>query len=316
MAGRTIECAAITGGTGFVGGRLIDFYLENGVAVRALARSPKKLAKWADKIEIIPGDLDNHDALRKLSDGADAFIHCAGLTHALSAEEFHAANVTGAVNAAKAAIDAGAFFVHMSSMAARRPELSDYAGSKAKSEEALQSTFPEGEWAALRAPAIYGPGDMATLPYFRMVKSGIAPEPATKEPARASILFVDDVVAAIASAARNAQTGEVYEVGDDKENGHTWTEIGIALGSVFDKKPFRLRAPRAGLMLQASVAEFFAQARRKATFVTRGKVREFFHPDWVARDNLLCEAVAWRAQTPLEEGFAKTLRWYQEEGYL
>ena len=47
-----------------------------------------------------------------------------------------------------------------------------------------------------------------------------------------------------------------------------------------------------------------------------GQVNEFFHPDWVARDNLLSSATSWRAKTPLEEGFAKTALWYQENGLL
>jgi len=50
--------------------------------------------------------------------------------------------------------------------------------------------------------------------------------------------------------------------------------------------------------------------------VREGQINEFFHADWVARDNLLSAVGPWRPKTPLKEGFAKTACWYQEHGLL
>ena len=320
MTQRALEVVAVTGATGFVGDHLVRHLLDQGAAVRALARAPEKLTALknhapAGRLTVIKGDLDDGAALAEMAKGADVTIHLAARTHAMGPEEFHAANVRGAAAAAAATRDAGGFFVHISSIAARHP-LSDYAKSKADSETAVLGETGADGALILRAPAIYGPGDMATLPFFKMVRLGIAPEPASATPAMASILYVGDLVAAIEAAARDAAPGETYEIGDDSADGRAWTEIGATLGAVMGKKPLRFRAPRALLLAQAMAAETIGKLRGEATFVSRSKVDELFHPDWVARHNLLSEATDWTPRTSLSEGFETTLRWYRDEGHL
>ena len=319
-ASRGFKTVALTGGTGFVGRRLIDALLDAGLGVHALARDPKRLGDAAERaggrLSIVAGSLSDEGALDALAEGADLFLNVAGATHALDRAAFARANIEGAAAAARAAAAQGAFFVHISSLAARMPALSDYAWSKFESEGATRAARGPDGWLALRLPAIFGPGDAATLPYFRMVKWGLAPEPMAATPARASILFVDDAVSAILTAAREAAPDAVYEVGDARPEGHTWREIGAALGAAFGKTPVAAPVPRAALALQAGAAEIIARMRGAPTFVTRGKVREFFHPDWAARDNLLSENTSWRPETGLEEGFAKTRLWYQEQGLI
>jgi uncharacterized protein YbjT (DUF2867 family) len=50
----------ITGGTGYVGGRLIPLLLDRGYRVRAMVRSPQKLLArpWAGHpaLDVLPGD--------------------------------------------------------------------------------------------------------------------------------------------------------------------------------------------------------------------------------------------------------------------
>ena len=70
---------AITGGTGFVGSRLIDLAREAGYGVRALTRRPQP---DRDGVTWIDGALDTPAALMKLAEGADAVIHVAGVTSA------------------------------------------------------------------------------------------------------------------------------------------------------------------------------------------------------------------------------------------
>ncbi len=335
MTARPVARAAVTGGSGFLGGALINLLLREGIEVAALARTPEKLDHFRRersdrKITIVEGDLADESALAETAAGADAFIHAAALTHALTKREFDGANVEGAANAARAAFSVGAAFIHISSIAARKPDLSDYAASKAGGEAAIIaaagahdrrfgsdiSPDKQARWVILRAPALFGPNDTATLPYFKMAKLGIAPEPAARPAPRASLLYVDDMAEAILAAAREAPSGATLDVGDADPRGHSWGEIGAALGAAFGKRPLRLPAPRALLTAQAVLAEAAARARGKATFITRGKVREFFHPDWVAGAPALSDATSWRPATPLAEGFAKTLKWYQEQGLI
>ncbi len=297
---------ALTGATGFVGGACVELFRERGAEVRALVRNPSRLGEHSDKLETVEGDLENDAAIERFVDGVDVVVHCAGLTHARRDADYRHVNVVGAETVARAARRAGARLVHLSSLSAREPHLSPYAASKRQSEDAV------GDAVILRLPAIYGPRDMATLPYFKLIRMGLAPEPATKDPARASILHVHDAARAILAAIETPPAAGVYEVEDDAPSGRSWTEIGTTLGAVLGKRPRRLRAPRAiiagwhGLDIAAA----------RALGRTPGQVNECFHTDWVARAPLFGAATGWRAETPLEEGFAKTARWYQKNGCL
>lgn len=310
--------AAVTGGTGFVGTALIEHLINDGWEVTALARDPARLNpdhfNNTQKLRVVEGSLGDPKALANLADGVDAFFHLAGLTHAKQQNDYRKINVEGAVEAAKASRDAGALFVHTSSMSARMPNTSPYAQSKFDSESAVSAVG--GRWVALRLPAIYGPRDMVTLPIFKLVKSGLALEPRTEIPARASILFVEDAALSLVAAAQSAPPGHVYEVGDERRDGFAWSEINAALGEALGTQAKPIRVPRGVISLYHGGVRGFERLFDRAPSVREGQINEFFHPDWVARENLLSDACGWQPQTSLKEGFAKTAHWYQKHGLL
>src|SRR5438105_4644614 len=119
---------AITGGTGFVGGHLIDAALGSGHCVKALTRreqEPRENVEW------VAGDLGDRQALERLVGEADAVIHVAGVISAGNARAFDEGNVTGTLSMLAAATAGGVHrFVHVSSLAAREPKLSLYGASK------------------------------------------------------------------------------------------------------------------------------------------------------------------------------------------
>lgn len=306
--------AAVTGGTGFVGAALIGRLLDDGHEVAALARNPNKIAPQPG-LDIVEGDLTSADALCEIAGDADVFFHLAGVTHARRDGDYAAVNVEGAARAAAAAATRGVKFIHVSSLSARVPDVSPYARSKYESEDAIADASSGNPWTTLRLPAVYGPRDRATLPYFKLVKAGFAPAPKTDPPARASLLFVADAARAVIAAA-SAPAGAVYEAGDESPNGRDWREIGALLGDVMGKRAAPLRAPRAPVAFYCSMLLAVERALGRTPSLRAGQVAEFFHPEWVARDNLLSAATAWRPETPLQEGFAKTVLWYQENGLL
>ena len=327
--------AAVTGGTGLIGAALIDLLLAQGWSVAALARDPSRL-KRADDVSVVRGDLASEEALAALTEGADAVFHLAGVTHSREAAAYRAANVDGAANVAKAAAAAGgsaqaasqaasgaasgttsgAAFVHISSLSAREPQTSPYARSKRDSEAAVRAASGKNDWRAVRLPAIYGPGDHATLPYFKLVRAGFALEPRTAAPARASLLYVEDAAAA-ALAALAAPAGGVYEAGDESPaGGRSWREIGQCLGEVMGARPRAVRVPRPVVSALHGATIAVERLGGKPASVRPGQAREFFHPDWIARAPLLSTASGWSPAVPLKEGFAKTVLWYQENGLL
>lgn len=306
---------AVTGATGFVGAALLDILLTEGCSVNALVRDVARLTPRAG-LTIIPGDLENEDALHALATGTDAFIHLAGLTHARRDEDYARVNIDGARNAAHAAAANNTRFVHASSLSAREPDLSPYAHSKRMSETAIKDASGSNGWIALRLPAIYGPGDRATLPYFKLIKNGLALEPATTPQARASIIYVDDAARALYDAARAGVSKKVLEVGDEKRDGHSWQEIGMTLGNIMNKKVRRMVIPRPIIALTHGITRTVDNARGRISSVRSGQINEFFHADWSARDNLFSDETGWQPTTPLKEGFAKTVLWYQDNGLL
>ena len=165
---------AVTGGTGFVGRHLISTLLENGYQVRALARTPAKLADLShENLEIFKGNLGSDDA--GLVDGADVVLHMAGLIKARNLPEIMAVNRDAAGDMAKAAQIAGVKrFILLSSQTAGQPHLSDYAASKHAGEVAVKDAY-SGKLAIIRAPAVFGPGDEATKPFFDFIAKGRLP---------------------------------------------------------------------------------------------------------------------------------------------
>lgn len=306
---------SLTGGTGFIGAALIDQLLAGGYAVRAMARDARRVRRAAE-IDVIEGDLENVAALDALARDADVFMHLAGETHARTEQDYARINVSGAERAAAAAARAGARFVHASSLSARQPATSPYARSKFESERAVALASGANPQLVLRLPAIYGPGDLVTLPYFKLLKSGFAFEPATDTPARASLLFVEDAAGAFIAAASLGRPGAVYEVEDDAPTGRQWSEIGQTLAGVFGNTPMALRIPKPAVALLHEGVRAAESIFGKTPSIRQGQVNELFHPDWVARDNLFGAATGWAPNTPLKEGFAKTVRWYQEQGLL
>jgi dTDP-D-glucose 4,6-dehydratase len=55
---------------------------------------------------------------------------------------------------------------------------------------------------------------------------------------------------------------------------------------------------------------------RKAVILNRGKVRELYHDDWVSAGARFDETGAWTPQLNFEQGFARTLSWYRDNGWL
>lgn len=70
---------AVTGATGFVGGRLAAMLRDDGHDVVALVRRPERAQELRERgVELVPGDLENAAALGRLLDGADGLFHVAG----------------------------------------------------------------------------------------------------------------------------------------------------------------------------------------------------------------------------------------------
>ena len=69
--------AAVTGASGFIGGRLVERLIEQGVAVTCLLRGKPKGSLQASGASFATLDIANEDALRKALQGTDWVFHLA-----------------------------------------------------------------------------------------------------------------------------------------------------------------------------------------------------------------------------------------------
>jgi nucleoside-diphosphate-sugar epimerase len=303
---RSVRTLAVTGGTGFVGGHLLRLALGQGYDVRALTRGwkpPEHDIAWVD------GALDRQDSLVKLCSGADAVIHIAGMISG-SRDAFGAVNVAGTANMIDAARKAGVRrFVHISSLAAREPELSAYGWSKMKSEKLVSASGLD--WTIIRPPAVYGPGDRETLELFRMAKRGLMGLPPGGS---MSVVHVEDLCRLMLAVLEDADSrSELYEPDDGREGGWEHREFARALGTVYDKKPLAVSLPKPVLRIASGVDRLLHGKKAK---LTPDRVGYFCHPDWVSAAERRPPPRLWRAQVATEDGLEQTAAWYREQGWL
>ncbi|WP_119389424.1 NAD-dependent epimerase/dehydratase family protein [Taklimakanibacter lacteus] len=300
---------AVTGSTGFVGRHIVKALDEAGFALRLLVRAGPRDCGFGSA-ETIIGGLDDEAALKQLVEGASAVIHLAGAIAAPDRATFFAVNAQGSENVAKAALTAGVErFIHVSSLAAREPQLSDYGASKRAAEDALAALGPKG-LITVRPPVIYGPGDRATLPLLGQLTRRMAVIPGSRR-ARFSLLYVEDLAKFILARLADDAQG-VCEIDDGRPRGYGWPDLLDLAATVEGRRARPVFLPQWLLEGLAWPASLLGSALNLRVPLTPGKVRELYHPDWV---------VSGRAPShphclPFAEGFRLTIAWYREQGWL
>ncbi len=220
--------AFVTGGSGFLGGRLIRALQAHGDSVRALARSERAIRVLEPLgVEIVRGDLDDRGALDSGARGCRAIFHCAAKADEWGRpDDFVATNVTGTLNVSRAARKAGARLVHVSTEAvmAGRPIIDVdevapppavpvglYARTKRDAELVIARGLGEGLDAVICRPRLlWGKGDTSLLP--KLVARVKAGQFAWVGGGRhlTSTCHVDNAVAGLLAAFERGKKGETY----------------------------------------------------------------------------------------------------------
>jgi nucleoside-diphosphate-sugar epimerase len=298
---------AITGGTGFVGSHLVEAALAAGHEINALTRREQPAR---DGLTWISGDLSSRDALELLVRDADAIIHVAGTINSPNAAGFEQGNVAGTLAMLAAATAGGVQrVVHVSSLAAREPRLSLYGASKARAEELVHSSGLD--WAIVRPPAVYGPGDKETLELFRMAKLGLMVMPPK---GRISVIHADDLARLLLALAEpGAPSNALVEPDDGKPGGWTHRDFAKALAVAVGTKAAVISSPGLLLRLAAKADQILRGEKAK---LTADRAAYFSHRNWVVEaKRAICPNI-WTAQIPTAEGLKNTAGWYRSNGWL
>lgn len=175
----------VTGGSGFLGGALLDALAERGETVRALVRSERAATAVAARGAIpVPGELTDLDALARGMRGAELVVHAAARASGEwdSLAEMHRVNVDGSRAVLQAARSAGVPRLVLASteqvVLGDRPLVDadeswpypdrwtgPYAQTVAEAERlVLAASTPDLATVAVRPRLVWGRGDPVVLP--------------------------------------------------------------------------------------------------------------------------------------------------------
>lgn len=322
--------ALITGATGFVGRHLVERLASEGWELHALVR-PTSDTSELERLGVRrwTGDLGKVDLLREACCQVDVVYHLAAVTAALDNAGYERANVEGTralVEAVAAADPRPGRLVYLSSYAACGPAPADgvrgteetpapltaYGRTKLAGEEIVRSLAGRGvDVVVMRAPAVYGPGDRALLPYFRLIRWHLAPIPDGGEN-RLHLLYVGDLARALAGAA-GVEPG-IYAVASPGV--HRWADVVGTIASVMDRRPFRISLPAPLVRFAARITQGAGSLVGRAVPFNREKAEEMLASAWVCDLTGSEMMLPPDEATPLREGISQTVRWYTRRGWL
>lgn len=322
----------VTGGTGFLGGRVIERLVADGTAVRALVRRelPPHLANLG--VELHHGDLVDASTLAGALDGVDTVIHCAGLvTDYAPYAEFMRVNGTGTSNLVDAGLAAGVRrFVHISTTdvygyQAEPQSESDpvrttglgYNESKIRAEVVVRAAGERDglPFTIIRPASIYGPRSKTFVEDFvyllkkkQMVLFGDGGQDA-------GLAYVDNVVDLIfAAAGSDAAVGETYNACDF--DGVTWQQYCDALADLVGCERCGTHIPYGLAYALGTVLEVgsLVLRRRRRPLLTRTAVKLLGIPTAHRNDKARAE-LGWQPRVSFAEALERIRVWLPESRF-
>lgn len=196
----------ITGGSGFMGRRLIAELLRRGHAVRALVR-PGSEGKLPPGCVAVVGDALEKESYAGHVPSAGTFVQLVGVSHPnpAKADEFRAVDLGSARAAISAAVEAGIkHFVYVS-VAQPAPVMKAYVQVRAECEQMIRASGLNAT--ILRPWYVLGPGrrwPYVLLPMYWLFEL----LPPTRETARRlGLVTIEQMVRAMAAAVENPCQG-------------------------------------------------------------------------------------------------------------
>ncbi|MBF0331206.1 MAG: NAD-dependent epimerase/dehydratase family protein [Candidatus Omnitrophica bacterium] len=264
----------VTGGTGFIGGFLVQALIGGGRRVRCLVRttSDTRFLKSLN-VELVYGDLLDKGSLKAAVKGVGVIYHLAAKVRPDKVisrrdrfkEPYYDVNVTGTKNLVEASWSEGVTtFIcfssivavgtgsHIDESTACRP-VTVYGQSKLAAEEYVLKIFKSEGFPAIvvRPGQIYGPRCMGMLMLYRLIKHGLfmtIGNGSNKIP----VCYVTDLVKGALLAEQKGRPGEIYFIG-----GHpcTFREFAQAISDSISGKFGRLYFPKALMDIAIALKE-------------------------------------------------------------
>ena len=338
----------ITGASGFIGGHIVRYFTDKGINIYCLVRESSNRHFIKDlPVHFLKGDITNYTGLVKAFENMDLIIHTAAISKDWGTwDSFYDVNVNGTINVLKAAMEnnikniiiTGSVSSYGEENSAilkdeNSPNESHYAyfmdsmipsgmnyyrdskriATQEASSYALQNnlnlTIIEPVW-------VYGENEFSSgfYEYLKTLKSGLRIMPGSKKN-KFHVIYAGDLARAYYCVVEKQLKGvNRVIIGNEKpENMHRifglfCREAGLKLPLNI---PRRLIYPVA--ILWEAGAQLFNSG--KAPTLTRARINMFY-------DNIgfntgkARSLLSFIAETSLEEGINKTVKWYKKHQYL
>ncbi len=324
--------AFVTGGTGFVGGYLVEALVKGGEQVRALARRTSNTTLLKDLgVEIVEGDVTDPSSFNGRMKDCDTVYHAAKLVEWWSRDKslFYKVNVEGTKNVLKEALDASvgkAVYTSTSmSIGEKKGETateetrhcgvcpSDHSKSNYMAETEAWKMYQEhGLPLVVASPsAILGPRHLKSsgkmiLDFLNGRLPGV-PFPDTPM----SFVDVRDVAKGHMLVAKKGRLGQRYILSSETL---TFREAFKVLSEVAGLPPLKKEISTSMMYMLARMMEGVAFFTRKPPRLPLGFVRSLDHGH--IADSSKAKKELGMEFTPLRRTVADSIQWYKEHGYV
>lgn len=302
----------VTGASGFIGTALCRELRVRGHFVRAAVRSAAD--EEPDRPErVVVTDIAGEFDRGALLHGIDAVVHLAAVGHrAVDEAMLRRINVEGATRLARAAAGHVRRFVFLSSVKAHGEESSGrafsetdmprpedaYGRAKLEAERSLREIAAGSgmDLAVLRPPLVYGPGVKGNfLRLLRWVDSGW-PLPLARIRNRRSLIYVGNLVDAIARCVERPEANGTFLVSDDESP--STPELVSRIANALGRRARMWPVPVSWLRLAGRITRREEEVRRLvgSLAVDMSLARTEF---------------GWQPPFTLSQGLAETAAWYR-----
>ncbi|HSS79762.1 MAG TPA: NmrA family NAD(P)-binding protein [Gaiellaceae bacterium] len=247
----------VTGGTGFIGPRVVHALRERDKEVRALVRNPSgkaatTLAAWG--AELVQGDMTERESLRRAVESSEVVVHLVAIRQG-SGEQFRQVMEEGTRELVAAAKEAGVKrFVLMSALGTTEEtkDLVPYYHAKWEEEQAVSGSGLEH---VIFRPSFVFAKDGGILPTFRRLAKVAPVTPITGSgKQRIQPIWIEDVAAYFAQSVDKVEAANgTFELGGP--DAVSWNEFWERLKRVLGQRRPTVHVPMALMRANALVTE-------------------------------------------------------------
>jgi dihydroflavonol-4-reductase len=320
----------ITGATGQVGNAIARRLAADGVAVRALVRSPERARVLPEGAEPVFGDVTDAASVRAALDGVGTVYHSAGIPEQWRKDvgEFARVNVEGTRNVAEAALAAGVErFVYTStddvlvgppgvtfdeSVVNPQPGVTPYQRSKQEADRIVVAALDRGLPAVFLHPAgVYGPAPFLVKGLNDLLMQLAKNKTPAVLPGGMAVAYSEDVADGHIRAAAQAPVGARYLLTEDF---HTLTEIARTVARAEPRAKVPRVMPLGVARAVSTVGEGVARVIGRPPMIPRS-VLQFLERGSRPSSARAQAELGW-TPTPFDKGVEQTLAYFRQQGWI